>query len=96
MDSPNLYNARLERYKEEHPDWFKDEEELTEDELDKGALPLTTGEFATALEQINQSLFATNDLGRSTYVGLLTLLKRTAWLGWGIAVVLAAVVVFRH
>jgi hypothetical protein len=96
MDSPNLYNARLERCKEEHPDWFKDEEEVAEDEQDSGALPLTSGEFATALEQINQSLFTANDLGRSTYVGLLTLLKRTAWLGWGIALVLAAVLIFKH
>jgi hypothetical protein len=40
--------------------------------------------------------FTANDLGRSTYVGLLTLLKRTAWLGWGIALVLIAVLIFRR
>jgi hypothetical protein len=92
LDPQNLYNARLEQYRETYPDWFKDEEDAPE----KETLPLTAGEFATVVEQINQALFTTNDLGRSTYVGLLKLLKRSAWLGWGIALLLAVVLLFRH
>ena len=67
LDPQNLYNARLEQYKKEQPDWFKDEEDAPDTET----LPLTSGEFATAIEQINQSLFTANDLGRSTYALLL-------------------------
>jgi len=88
MDPQNHFEARLEYYRGEHPDWFRDEDdsvEVVESETQAGA-----GEGVdNAMEGVHGELFTSNELARATHVVALKVLKRSAWLGWGIAAILA-------
>jgi hypothetical protein len=90
LDPQNTYNARLEYHREKSPEWFKDEEEVEQPDLDK---PLTNGTFSSQLEGVKGEVLTGTDLARATYQAQLKLLKRTAWMGWGIAVALAVILI---
>ena len=92
MDPQNLFNARLDAYRKEYPDWFKGEEEPA----DPHTVPLTTEVFNTVLEGFQNQLSASSDLTRTTYLAVLKILTRTAWLGWGVAALLAIVLLIRR
>ena len=95
MDPQNMFNARRKAYREQHPDWFKDEEEEVEPSDPEGQ-PLSSGAFSTTVEELKNELFTSNDLARMTHQVVLKLLTRTTWLGWGIAALLAIVLLTRR
>ena len=95
MDPQNMFNARRAAYREQHPGWFKDEDEEAEPP-DPEAQPMSNGAFSTVVEEVKSEIFISNDLARATHAAVLRLLTRTVWLGWGIAVVLAIVLLVRR
>lgn len=92
MDPQSLFSARREAYRKEYPDWFKDDEEVE----DPHAQPLSSDDFKTAMEGVKNDLIAGNDLARTTYFDVLKVLTRTTWLGWGVAALLAIVLLMRR
>jgi hypothetical protein len=92
MDPQNMFNARRDAYREQYPDWFKDEDEPPDPE----AQPLNAGTFDVAVEGVKTELLTGNDLARATHLYVLKLLKRTEWLGWGVAALLVIVLLWRR
>lgn len=92
MDPQNMFKARLEYYQGAHPEWFKDEEDQIPEESDTGEQPGAGVSVGDAMEDVKGQLLAGNDLARATHIVLVKLLKRSAWIGWGIALVLALLV----
>jgi hypothetical protein len=94
MDPQNMFNARRDAYLEEYPDWFKDEEEVEQPDPEKQ--PLSSGAFDTVMQEAKSELFTGNELARATHLAVLKILKRTGWLGWGVAALLAIVLLIRR
>jgi hypothetical protein len=91
LDPQNMYNARLEYIRSEHPDWFKDDEDQEEETVadPDETQPVSTATFSAGVEEIKGGLLTGNQLAQATHVALLKVLRRTAWLGWGVAALLA-------
>jgi hypothetical protein len=89
LDPQNTYNATLKTYRAKHPEWFKDEDEQPDPETQ----PLTSGAFTNGLDDIKGTITHTAELTGAAYQVQLRLLKRTAWIGWGVAAILAALLI---
>jgi hypothetical protein len=94
LDPQNMYKARCEYWQKKYPDWFIDEEQGQQP--DPGEQPVASETFSGSLEAVKSDLVTSNDLARATYQAQLKLLKRTAWIGWGVAAVLAVLLIHRY
>lgn len=95
MDPQNTFEARLEYYRNTYPEWFKDEGEVAEASEPEAQTGASDG-IGNAVEGMQGELFTNNELARATHVAVLKGLKRIAWLGWGIAAVLALLLLRAH
>jgi hypothetical protein len=64
----NLYNSIHKDVLREHPDWFRDEEDEAQREIDASNLPATRADIAPLTEQMRKSLQTLN--------------SRTNWIWW--------------
>ena len=83
MDAPNMYKYMEAEFRQKYPKWFEDEEAVDDD-----TLPITRGEFKEAIAEISGKIELTYPTLGTIQSSSLTVLARSGWLWWGLAVVL--------
>ncbi len=90
MDAPNLYRYLEADFKEKHPTWFKDEDL---EPVDEDSLPVTRGQLKEAVADLTDKIELTYPHLGTVQAAVLALLARSAWLRWGLAAVLALLLI---
>lgn len=85
MDAPNMYKHMEAEFRGKHPNWFDDENQET---IDEELLPVTRSEFKEALAEIVDKIDGAHQMLGSIQSGSLTVILRSGWMWWGIAVLL--------
>jgi hypothetical protein len=90
MDAPNLYRYLEADFKEKQPTWFKDEDL---EPVDEDSLPVTRGQLKEAVADLTGKIELTYPNLGTIQNAVLALLSRSGWLRWGIAAVLALLLI---
>jgi hypothetical protein len=85
MDAPNMYKYMEAEFRQKYPQWFEGEDE---EAVDADTLPVTQGEFKEAVADISRKIELTYPTLGTIQSSSLTVLARSGWLWWGLAVVL--------
>jgi hypothetical protein len=92
MDAPNMYRYMEAEFRKKQPAWFKDEDEAQEP-VDEDSLPATRGELKEAVADLTGKIELTYPHVGTIQNTVLTLLSRSGWLRWGLAAVLALLLI---
>src|SRR5260370_30613788 len=90
MDAPNLYWYLEAVFKEKQPTWFKDEDP---EQVDEYSLPATRGQLKEAVADLTGKIELTYPHLGTIQNAVLALLARSGWLRWGLAAVLALLLI---
>lgn len=90
MDAPNLYRHMEAEFRQKQPAWFKDEDQ---ESVDEDSLPITRGEFKEAVTELAGKIELTYPHLGTIQAAVLALLARSGWFRWGLAAVLAVLLI---
>jgi hypothetical protein len=90
MDAPNMYRHMEAEFRQKQPAWFKDE---NQEPVDEDALPATRGQLKEAVTELTGKIELTYPHLGTIQSTVLALLSRSGWLRWGLAAVLALVLI---
>jgi hypothetical protein len=90
MDAPNLYRHMEAEFRQKQPAWFKDEDQ---EQVDEYTLPATRGQLKEAITELTGKIEITYPNLGTIQNTVLTLLSRSGWLRWGLAAVLALLLI---
>jgi hypothetical protein len=90
MDAPNLYRHMEAEFRQKQPAWFKDEDL---ERVDEDTLPATRGQLKEAITDLAGRIEVTYPSLGIIQPAVLALLARSGWLRWGLAAVLALLLI---
>jgi hypothetical protein len=90
MDAPNMYRHMEAEFRQKQPTWFKGEDQ---EPVDEDSLPVTRGEFKEAVTELAGKIELTSPHLGTIQAAVLALLARSGWLRWGLAAVLALLLI---
>ena len=90
MDAPNMYRHMEAEFRGKQPAWFKDEDQ---EPVDEDTLPATRGQLKEAVTELAGKIELTYPSLGTIQTAVLALLARSGWLFWGLAAVLAVLLI---
>lgn len=90
MDAPNMYRHMEAEFRQKRSAWFKDEDQ---EPVDEDTLPATRGQLKEAVTELTGKIDLTYPHLGTIQTMVLTLLSRSGWLRWGLAAVLALLLI---
>jgi hypothetical protein len=90
LDAPNTYKYFEAELHKKYPSWFEGEDRGP---VDEDTLPVTRGEFKQALADVIAKIETTYPTLGTIQGNVLTILARSGWLWWGLAAVLAILMI---
>jgi hypothetical protein len=92
MDAPNMYRHMEAEFRQKYPAWFKDEDQ-DQEPVDEDTLPATRGQLKEAVTDLTGKIEVMYPSLGTIQPAVLALLARTGWLRWGLAAVLALLLI---
>jgi hypothetical protein len=94
MDAPNLYRHIEAEFRKKQPTWFKDEhDDEHQESVDEDSLPATRGDMKAAVAELAGKIELTYPNLVAIQNAAITVLSRSGWLRWGLAAVLALLLI---